>query len=52
MDKEKEETKCCGNCRHFNDEDISGKGWCPVQKEEAHCSYLPCEDWEGKEYAE
>ena len=47
-----EETNCCGNCRHFKDEDISGKGWCPVQKEEAHCSYSPCEEWEGKEYAE
>lgn len=47
-----EETKCCGNCRHFKDEDISGKGWCSVQKEEAHCGFSPCEEWEGKENEE
>ena len=22
--------KCCGNCKHFNNEDVAGWGWCII----------------------
>jgi len=30
--------KCCGNCMHFKDEDVSGKGWCEEQSWVTECS--------------
>ena len=30
--------KCCGNCKHFKDEDASGKGWCKEQSWVTECS--------------
>lgn len=31
------ENKCCGNCKHFKDEDVSGKGWCEEQSWITEC---------------
>ena len=25
------ENKCCGNCKHFKDEDVNGEGFCTVK---------------------
>lgn len=30
--------KCCGNCEHFKDEDVNGKGWCEEQSWITECS--------------
>ena len=30
--------KCCGNCKHFKNEDVSGKGWCEEQSWVTECS--------------
>lgn len=32
------ENKCCGNCKHFKSEDVSGKGWCEEQSWVTECS--------------
>lgn len=32
--------KCCGNCRHFDYEDIDGYGWCCKQSANADCEGL------------
>ena len=29
--------KCCGNCKHFKNEDVSGKGWCEEQSWVTEC---------------
>ena len=30
--------KCCGNCKHFKDEDLDGFGWCDKIDSETHCA--------------
>ena len=30
--------KCCGNCKHFKDEDLGGFGWCDKIDNEVHCT--------------
>ena len=30
--------KCCGNCKHFKDEDVEGWGWCSFNKTKMHCA--------------
>ena len=32
------ENKCCGNCKHFKDEDAEGWGWCSFNKTKCHCA--------------
>ena len=32
------ENKCCGNCKHFKDEDLCGFGWCDKIDNEVHCA--------------
>ena len=34
------ENKCCGNCKHFKDEDVSGKGWCAEQSWITECGKI------------
>ena len=29
--------KCCGNCKHFKNEDVEGWGWCSLNKTKTHC---------------
>lgn len=29
---------CCGNCKHFKDEDAEGWGWCSFNKTKTHCA--------------
>jgi hypothetical protein len=31
--------KCCGNCKHFKDEDAEGDGCCEKLKQLTHCSF-------------
>ena len=31
--------KCCGNCKHFKDEDTEGTGCCEKLKQLTHCSF-------------
>ena len=33
------ENKCCGNCKHFNNEDVEGWGWCSLNKTKTHCAH-------------
>ena len=33
------ENKCCGNCKHFKDEDAEGDGYCEKLKQLSHCSF-------------
>ena len=28
---------CCGNCKHFKNEDVEGWGWCSLNKTKTHC---------------
>ena len=32
------ENKCCRNCKHFNNEDVEGWGWCSLNKTKTHCA--------------
>ena len=32
------ENKCCGNCKHFKNEDVEGWGWCTFNKTKTHCA--------------
>lgn len=32
------ENKCCGNCKHFKDEDLDGFGFCNKIDSETHCA--------------
>lgn len=32
------ENKCCGNCKHFKNEDVEGWGWCSLNKTKTHCA--------------
>ena len=34
-----DENKCCGNCKHFKDEDVNGEGFCEVKYEFEGCCY-------------
>lgn len=43
--KETDHEKCCGNCRHFMNEDINGNGWCSEIENETTCGQR-CERWE------
>ena len=29
--------RCCGNCKHFKNEDVEGWGWCSLNKTKTHC---------------
>ena len=29
--------KYCGNCKHFQNEDVEGWGWCSLNKTKTHC---------------
>ena len=29
---------CCGNCKHFKNEDVEGWGWCSFNKTKTHCA--------------
>ena len=29
--------KYCGNCKHFKNEDVEGRGWCSLNKTKTHC---------------
>jgi len=40
---------CCGNCRHFYDEDSEGFGRCKMSSGEVTCDYY-CFHWQFKEY--
>ena len=31
--------KYCGNCKHFNSEDVEGWGWCSLNKTKTHCAH-------------
>ena len=31
------EQPCCGNCEHFENEDVLGRGWCPRTKTNPSC---------------
>ena len=33
-----EENKCCGNCKHFKNEDLDGFGFCDKIDSETHCA--------------
>lgn len=37
--------KCCGNCKHFKDEDVNGEGFCEVKYEFEGC-YHECDNHE------
>ena len=39
------ENKCCGNCKHFKDEDVNGEGFCEVKYEFEGC-YHECDNHE------
>lgn len=41
------ENKCCGNCKHFKDEDVNGEGFCEVKYEFEGC-YHECDNHEFK----
>ena len=43
--KETDQENCCGNCRHFMNEDINGNGWCSENDDETTCGQT-CERWE------
>lgn len=34
--------KCCGNCKHFKYEDVSGKGWCEHYERSFRCEEVSC----------
>lgn len=38
--------KCCGNCKHFNLEDIEGRGWCGAYGFEMSCN-KSCDGYES-----
>ena len=41
----KEQDLCCGNCQHFDDEDMDGFGWCHVLETASTCAACcPCHD--------
>lgn len=34
----KDKDKCCGNCKHMDNQDLDGFGWCERTKTETHCT--------------
>lgn len=38
--------KCCGNCKHMENQDLDGFGWCEKTKTETHCE-LSCDCYES-----
>lgn len=38
--------KCCGNCKHMENQDLDGFGWCDRTKTETHCA-LSCDFYES-----
>ena len=40
------ENKCCGNCKHFTNEDINGFGWCSRVLTRTRCSSGICREYE------
>lgn len=39
--------ECCGNCKHFVNEEAGGDGYCYNQGQMRHCSCSGCEDWKN-----
>ena len=39
-------SKCCGNCKHFTNEDINGFGWCSRVFTRTRCSSGICREYE------
>lgn len=52
MESKEKETKCCGNCYYFKDENIDGTGHCHLFRGLYFYRDDGCEDWEGKEDAQ
>ena len=40
------ENKCCGNCKHFKNEDVKGKGWCEHFEHLYYCGEPNCKTYE------
>lgn len=40
------ENKCCGNCKHFKDEDANGYGWCSHYLTRTLCGSRVCQAYE------
>lgn len=38
--------KSCGNCKHMENQDLDGVGWCEKTKTETHCE-LSCDFYES-----
>ena len=36
--------RCCGSCKHFDNEDICGAGWCTAADHETSCED-DCPKW-------
>ena len=41
----KNNERCCGNCRWFDNEDVYGVGWCSNNEHESSCD-LVCDEHE------
>lgn len=39
--------ECCGNCKHFVNEDVDGDGYCYQHGHMRNCSCSGCEDWKN-----
>ena len=39
----------CGNCAHFECENVDGDGWCDHIQDEMFCEYDGCDDWVADE---
>ena len=40
------ENKCCGNCKHMENQDLGGFAWCERTTTETHCA-LSCDCYES-----
>ena len=40
------ENKCCGNCKHFTNEDVNGYGWCSSLLTRTRCGGGICREYE------
>ena len=38
--------KCCGNCKHFTNEDVNGYGWCSSLLARTRCGSGMCGEYE------
>ena len=43
------EPLCCGNCKHFEDEDITGCGFCKELEAQVYNYESRCNRWKAKE---